>query len=383
MEYNVYGARMPLTVLHTIVIIGTLVLQSIYKLTLTEIVGVIFFVTLYNGVHWFSNNIILKWKTGYFLLQGFIIFIGASIVAESSPIIMLGLMPTFLIQVMYYYQSNFYKVLGYTLIYLFGFSLMIFYTYGENYLWIFIVLFLALMTLAVLILLLYNQKEMENMRMQQYIAELKIANQKIEQLTLQNERQRMARDLHDTLAQKLAGLILELDAVDAHLKRGNMERGQGIVKMAMEHAKEALEESRNVIDNLRDVNSDESFLDRLEEEVHHMEYMMKVPIQIEVSVLPILKVMVEEHILGILSEALNNIRKHAQATEILIHLSVETDVLVMQIRDNGVGIDLKRDLQKTGHYGILGMKERVKLIHGQFEMNGEKGTVITVTIPLK
>ena len=383
MEYNVYGARMPLTVLHTIVIIGTLVLQSIYKLTLTEIVGVIFFVTLYNGVHWFSNNIILKWKTGYFLLQGFIIFIGASIVAESSPIIMLGLMPTFLIQVMYYYQSNFYKVLGYTLIYLFGFSLMIFYTYGENYLWIFIVLFLALMTLAVLILLLYNQKEMENMRMQQYIAELKIANQKIEQLTLQNERQRMARDLHDTLAQKLAGLILELDAVDAHLKRGNMERGQGIVKMAMEHAKEALEESRNVIDNLRDVNSDESFLDRLEEEVHHMEYMMKVPIQIEVSVLPILKVMVEEHILGILSEALNNIRKHAQATEILIHLSVETDVLVMQIRDNGIGIDLKRDLQKTGHYGILGMKERVKLIHGQFEMNGEKGTVITVTIPLK
>lgn len=383
MEYNIYGARMPLTVLHTIVIIGTLVLQSIYKLTLTEIVGVIFFVTLYNGVHWFSNNIILKWKTGYFLLQGFIIFIGASIVAESSPIIMLGLMPTFLIQVMYYYQSNFYKVLGYTLIYLFGFSLMIFYTYGENYLWIFIVLFLALMTLAVLILLLYNQKEMENMRMQQYIAELKIANQKIEQLTLQNERQRMARDLHDTLAQKLAGLILELDAVDAHLKRGNMERGQGIVKMAMEHAKEALEESRNVIDNLRDVNSDESFLDRLEEEVHHMEYMMKVPIQIEVSVLPILKVMVEEHILGILSEALNNIRKHAQATEILIHLSVATDVLVMQIRDNGVGIDLKRDLQKTGHYGILGMKERVKLIHGQFEMNGEKGTVITVTIPLK
>jgi NarL family two-component system sensor histidine kinase YdfH len=73
----------------------------------------------------------------------------------------------------------------------------------------------------------------------------------VEDLTLANERQRMARELHDTLAQGLAGLVLQLEAIDSHLSRGNTVKAQTITQQAMDRARSALADARRAIDDLR------------------------------------------------------------------------------------------------------------------------------------
>jgi NarL family two-component system sensor histidine kinase YdfH len=73
----------------------------------------------------------------------------------------------------------------------------------------------------------------------------------VEDLTLLNERQRMARELHDTLAQGLAGLILQLEAIDSHLSRGNTAKAQTITQQAMDRARSTLADARRAIDDLR------------------------------------------------------------------------------------------------------------------------------------
>ena len=73
----------------------------------------------------------------------------------------------------------------------------------------------------------------------------------VEDLTLANERQRMARELHDTLAQGLAGLVLQLEAIDSHLSRGNTTKAQTITQQAMERARLTLADARRAIDDLR------------------------------------------------------------------------------------------------------------------------------------
>lgn len=69
--------------------------------------------------------------------------------------------------------------------------------------------------------------------MEYYVRELEAAQLKVEELTLANERHRIARDLHDTLAQGLAGLIMQLEAVDAHLQNENYTRSKEIIKQSM------------------------------------------------------------------------------------------------------------------------------------------------------
>ena len=73
----------------------------------------------------------------------------------------------------------------------------------------------------------------------------------VEDLTLANERQRMARELHDTLAQGLAGLVLQLEAIDSHLSRGNTAKAQAITQQAMDRARSTLADARRAIDDLR------------------------------------------------------------------------------------------------------------------------------------
>lgn len=84
----------------------------------------------------------------------------------------------------------------------------------------------------------------ERQRIQSFLQDLQEAHKKVEELTLANERQRMARDLHDTLAQGVAGLIMRLEAADAHLSRGNTERTGEIIKQSMQQARRTLADAR-------------------------------------------------------------------------------------------------------------------------------------------
>ena len=381
LQYNIELARMPITAMYVIVLIGALFMQSTVRISLSQALLCIALFTVYSLLHWYSDSILVKMESLYFYLQGFIILICAVLMPDASPLIVLGLMPGFIIQGLYFFRQVMHLVslvLGYMCFYI----AMMYIHFGSEYLWLFIASFVGLFVFLNLILFLFNQKDVENMELQYYIGELEAANQKIEQLTLQHERERMARDLHDTLAQRLVGLSLKLDASEAHLRKGNIEKSATIIMSAKEQVRESLAEARQVIDDLRRAKSDISFTERVAEEMAQLQYVYSLPIQLTVDNITCTAV-IEEHILSILKEAVTNVYKHAEATAVSIAIRQDQGTLLVKIMDDGKGIDVDIDLQKQGHYGILGMKERVRLMKGQVAIEKENGTCITLRIPLE
>jgi NarL family two-component system sensor histidine kinase YdfH len=220
----------------------------------------------------------------------------------------------------------------------------------------------------VLLMVMFNQQLIERQKAEELAESLESANAKlaasaakIESLTLQNERQRMARELHDTLAQGVAGLVLQLEAVKAHLASNRTERASAIVEQAITRARSTLAESRAAIDDLRaaPVNPAES----IREKIDRFTQATGIPCEMEISVNENqLSPETTNHALNILSESLTNIARHAQATQVMITFIIENQSLELEVRDNGMGFDIKQ--QASGHYGLIGMHERARLTSG-------------------
>ena len=199
---------------------------------------------------------------------------------------------------------------------------------------------------------------------------------KIESLTLQNERQRMARELHDTLAQGVAGLVLQLEAVRAHLASNRLDRASAIVDQALTRARGTLSESRAAIDDLRSVPED--LAESVREKVDHFKQGTGIPCELELSVEEnLLSPGIADHGLNILSEALANVMKHAQATKVNVRFRVRKDELELEVHDDGNGFDNHQG-NRDGHYGLLGMRERARLTGGELKIASNAGLGTTV-----
>ncbi|MEW6402632.1 MAG: sensor histidine kinase [Chloroflexota bacterium] len=192
-------------------------------------------------------------------------------------------------------------------------------------------------------------------------AKLAASAAKIESLTLQNERQRMARELHDTLAQGVAGLVLQLEAVKSHLQSGRNEKALSIVEQSLSRARSTLAESRAAIDDLRAAPADLS--EAIHEKVNRFTQTTGIPCELEISLHEDLPAEVASHALNILSEALTNITRHAQATQVQVKFVAQQNQLELEVRDNGKGFDVNQETS-AGHYGLLGMRERARLTGG-------------------
>lgn len=227
---------------------------------------------------------------------------------------------------------------------------------------------------------------------QKYLEELQETHKKleaytdqVEELTLSAERQRMARELHDTLAQGLAGLILKLEAVSTHVNGGNNARAQEILKDAMEQSRTTLSEARMVIDDLRSGNSgSQSFDKSVRAEVQQFEQDSGIPCEVVIQHKYLLPEEARQHALKIVSEGLNNVTKHAQASQAWLRV-IETDTTCkIEIEDDGRGFLVEGALKKEGSYGLLGIYERADLLQGKvvIESTPGDGTCLTVNIPL-
>lgn len=209
-------------------------------------------------------------------------------------------------------------------------------------------------------------------------AKLAASAAKIESLTLQNERQRMARELHDTLAQGVAGLVLQLEAVKAHLAAENTERAAAIVEQSITRARSTLAESRAVIDDLRSISMNVTELVR--EKVERFKQATGIPCELEISVSENqLPAETTNHVLNILGESLTNIARHAQATQVKVGFSIQNKNLELEVRDNGKGFDTNP--QVSGHYGLIGMHERARLTGGMLSVESNShGTCIQFVV---
>jgi NarL family two-component system sensor histidine kinase YdfH len=233
----------------------------------------------------------------------------------------------------------------------------------------------------VLFMVVLNQQLAERQKAVDLAESLESANAKlaayaarIESLTLQNERQRMARELHDTLAQGVAGLVLQLEAVKAHLGANRIERAASIVEQAITRARSTLAESRAAIDDLR--AAPVSLPEAIREKTGRFTQATGIPCELAISVeenqFP---VETTNHALNILDEALENVTRHAQADQVDVKFSIQNQVFEMEIRDNGKGFDVNQST--SGHYGLLGMGERARLAGGALTVeSNENGTRI-------
>ncbi|MFL5761355.1 MAG: histidine kinase [Thermomicrobiales bacterium] len=196
------------------------------------------------------------------------------------------------------------------------------------------------------------------------------------------ERGRIAREIHDTLAQGLTAIALDVEGALRHLD-DHPERSRQRLDRALAAARENLEAARRSVLDLRAAPlADRPLAGALAALARGFtsETGVQAPVRVEGET--VLPPHVEAELFRIAQEALVNVRKHSQATGVEIALRATPRHVVMIILDNGVGFEVRRPT--SGHYGILGMRERAKLLGGRLRVESRpgRGTRITARVPL-
>ncbi|NOH03378.1 MAG: sensor histidine kinase [Chloroflexi bacterium] len=254
-----------------------------------------------------------------------------------------------------------------------------------------LIAYIAPMIFFILVYALMFQRQAKARReTQSLLADLETAHRqlaeyavRVESLTLTAERERMARELHDTLAQGLAGLILQLEAVDTHLSRGKVDRAQKIAVQAMARARSTLADARHAIDDLRDDNSIIDVEAAVRAEAERFTSATGIPCVLDLEITSTIPESLAEHVLKIVSEGLTNIARHARAKNVNLQIEAHNGLLEMEIKDDGCGFDVSGQ-GKSGHYGLVGMRERARLAGGTLDIQSKphEGTTLKVRLPL-
>ncbi len=204
------------------------------------------------------------------------------------------------------------------------------------------------------------------------------------QAAILKERARLARDVHDTLAQGFTGVILQMEAAEEALFDENPDAAVQRVRRAREIARESLGEARRSVHALRPQALDKSgFAEALQSMLKNTTVGTSLRTSFcwegEPMVLP---ANVEETLLRIGQEALSNALKHAHPTEFHIRLCFKSDAVRLEFFDNGKGFVVG---QTNGGVGLLGMKERAEQIGATLTISSEpgKGTKIIAVSPNK
>lgn len=205
----------------------------------------------------------------------------------------------------------------------------------------------------------------------------------------EQERQRIARDLHDSTVQNLTGLIHKLELctrmVDMDPVRAKLELAAMTVAV-----KSSINEIRDIIYNLKPMMLDDlglsTTIERYAKQImanHDIKVVVKCD-ELKEELPSVIRV----SILRIIQEACNNVIKHAKATRIDINMENNGNDLVVAIKDNGTGfdVDMQKRLNPEGKsgYGLSIMKERINMLSGTMSINSNKpsGTVISFTVPI-
>lgn len=198
------------------------------------------------------------------------------------------------------------------------------------------------------------------------------------------ERNRISRDLHDTLAQNLAGIALQLDAVHMHLPDVKSDLRERLDE-ACNLTRYSLAEARQAITDLR---SDELECPNLAAAVPEIAKRVAAALQTRVQVVGAprkLNPTTEINLLRIFQEALANTVKHADARTVDVELRYAPDSLALRVRDDGCGFDPEHLCPSgSGHYGLIGMRERAERIGGHLTLNSRQGegTELLVEVPI-
>ncbi len=230
----------------------------------------------------------------------------------------------------------------------------------------------------------YKQQARANLRLQRYAVAL-------EELTISRERNRLARELHDTLAHSLSAVTVQLEAVRS-VWNSNPVAAQDMLDRADETARRGLTEARRALQDLRASPLQDLGLSLALQELAKTaaeragaSLTLDLPAQSRESLSPT----VEQGVYRIAQETLENIVRHSEAKSIVFRLQQTRESLLLTISDDGLGIDravLRESRAATPDgLGLRGMQERAALIGGTLEITRQEGqgTLVHLKVPMR
>ncbi len=205
--------------------------------------------------------------------------------------------------------------------------------------------------------------------------------QQSRQLAVMEERQRLARDLHDSVTQSLYSLVLFAETGRRTNQAGDQETTETHLTQLSQTAQDALKEMRLLVYELRPLALEEDGLvQSIQKRLEAVERRAGVKAHLLADALIELPLSVENELYYIIQEALNNALKHASATSITVNIQADEKQVIVEISDNGVGFN--SNAQAAGGMGLVNMRERTEKLVGNLQIVSEpnEGTTVQVTI---
>jgi signal transduction histidine kinase/HAMP domain-containing protein len=203
------------------------------------------------------------------------------------------------------------------------------------------------------------------------------------ELAVLEERNRLAREIHDTLAQGFTGIVLQLEAAEQNLSKKDIDQAQEHLNRARILARESLNEARWSVWALHPrILEQLSLIKALEKKIES--FMRDTGMQVNLDISGIKRNLhpdIEGTLMRICQEALSNAEKHAKADMVEVNLVFGESIVELSIHDNGIGFD--SGIQPGDSFGLIGIKERTLLLDGTLTIQSGNGagTLIRVTIP--
>lgn len=200
-----------------------------------------------------------------------------------------------------------------------------------------------------------------------------------------NERTRMAREIHDTLAQDFVSVSLQLELTSHMIGAGSLGEASQQLRETRSLVKTGLESARQSIWNLRATAAQDSLPARLAAVVDRYARSLP-PVKTKIGgQYRKLDPTVESEVLRIAQEGLSNIDRHAAAKQVWLELRYTHDLLQLEVRDDGLGFSYDGVHEPADHYGLRGMRERAAELGGQLTVISARGegTTVTLLVPLK
>ncbi|HTP10306.1 MAG TPA: GAF domain-containing sensor histidine kinase [Anaerolineae bacterium] len=211
-----------------------------------------------------------------------------------------------------------------------------------------------------------------------------LLDQQVERLAIVEERQRLARELHDSVVQSLYSVTLYADAAALALAAGQSDVTADHLQLLRDTAQDAMRDMRLLIFELHPPDLEqEGLVAALQARLAAVETRASLHTEFLVEGDRRLPFLIEQELYGIAQEALNNVGKHARAKRVTVHLQITDKIVCLEVRDDGVGFD-PSNARKTGGVGLRSIEERTAKVGGTLALHSEPGagTRIKVEIPL-
>ncbi len=191
----------------------------------------------------------------------------------------------------------------------------------------------------------------------------------IEDRAISQERNRIAREIHDSVGHHLTAQSIQLENAALFIAE-DKQRAARHLQQARELGKEALKEVRASVKSWRSHPLKQSFLQALSQLISEFEATTSVPVASNLQIPDTLPLDISIVLYRVIQEALTNISKHAQATKVDLFLLENSREFALKIEDNGCGFN---PAQNTTGFGLQGMGERVMAVGGHFDLNSSPG----------